>query len=411
MLSTALQHLLDPDLAHKNGGDGSHSIRHVTGMGKSDPALLVARKQDDGLSGLRTVRACSRQPTFNTSSVPTPSPNASLAPSDDRDNTLAQAEIALLASIFLLATLSNGLVLGALARRSHRALPMHRFIHHLCLADLTVALFQVLPQLIWDITDRFQGPDVLCRAVTYLQVVGMFASSYVIVAMTYDRYRAICRPMVAFRKGLACRYRPVVVAWTASFLLGLPQLFIFSKKKLPSGDHECWAQFVQPWGPRAYVTWVTLMVFVLPTGFIATCQGLIFREVHRSLRFGPEGALGGRGSRQGASPISGAVTKTLRMTLVIVVTYVVCWAPFFLVQLWSVWDPQAPIKHAAFTLLMLLASLNSCTNPWVYAAFSRSISGELCRIFCPRRARRRLGSLYEDSSMTASSSLGRDTLS
>ncbi|XP_054859679.1 vasopressin V2 receptor [Eublepharis macularius] len=349
---------------------------------------------------------------FNTSSLqPEATPNTSFSVSDDRDDTLAQGEIAILASIFLLATLSNGLVLGALLRHSHRALPMHRFIHHLCLADLTVALFQVLPQLIWDITDRFQGPDVLCRAVTYLQVVGMFASSYVIVAMTYDRYRAICRPMLAFRKGPACWYRPVVVAWTASFLLSLPQLFIFSKRRLPSGAHECWAQFIQPWGPQAYVTWVTLMVFVLPTCFIAACQGMIFHEVHRSLRLGPEGALGGRGSRQGASLISGAVTKTLRMTLVIVLTYVICWAPFFLVQLWSVWDPRAPVKSTAFTLLMLLASLNSCTNPWVYAAFSSSISGELCRIFCPRLARQRFGSLYEDSIMTASCSVGRDTLS
>uniref|UniRef100_A0A8D2LXW7 Vasopressin V2 receptor n=1 Tax=Varanus komodoensis TaxID=61221 RepID=A0A8D2LXW7_VARKO len=340
-----------------------------------------------------------------------PTSNTSLLPSDDRDDALAQAEIAILASIFLLASLSNGLVLGALFRRGHQATPMHHFIRHLCLADLTVALFQVLPQLIWDITDRFQGPDVLCRAIKYLQVVGMFASSYVIVAMTYDRYRAICRPMLAFRRGPATQHCPVVVAWTASFLFSLPQLFIFSKTELPSGAHECWATFAEPWGARAYVTWVTLMVFILPTFFIATCQGMIFQEVHRSLQLGPERALGGRKGRRGASLISGAVAKTLKMTLVIVLTYAFCWAPFFLVQLWAVWDPQAPTEGPAFTLLMLVASLNSCTNPWVYATFSSSISSELCRIVCPRLARRRMGSLPEDSILTASSSLGRDTFS
>ncbi|XP_062979143.1 vasopressin V2 receptor [Elgaria multicarinata webbii] len=349
---------------------------------------------------------------FNTSSMlPGPTSNASLLLSDDRDGALAQAEIAILASMFLLATVSNGLVLGVLFCRGHRATTMHRLIRHLCLADLTVALFQVLPQLIWDITDRFQGPDILCRAITYLQVVGMFASSYVIVAMTYDRHHAICRPMLAFRRGPAAWHRPVVVAWTASFLFSLPQLFIFSKTELPSGAHECWASFAEPWGARAYITWITLMVFILPTLFIATCQGMIFCEVHRSLRLGPEGALGGRKSRRGASPISGAVAKTLKMTLVIVLTYVFCWAPFFLVQLWAVWDPQAPRDGPAFTLLMLVASLNSCTNPWVYATFSSSISGELCRIFCPRLARKQMRSLPEDSILTASSSLGRDAFS
>uniref|UniRef100_A0ABM5FCQ9 Vasopressin V2 receptor n=1 Tax=Pogona vitticeps TaxID=103695 RepID=A0ABM5FCQ9_9SAUR len=362
--------------------------------------------------GLQHQSALHHPRMSNTSSVgPGPTSNTSFLLSDDRDDTLAQAEIAILASIFLLATLSNGLVLGALFRRGHRVTPMHHFIRHLCLADLTVALFQVLPQLIWDITDRFQGPDALCRAITYLQVVGMFASSYIIVAMTYDRHHAICRPMLAFRRGPDSWHRPVAAAWTASFLLSLPQLFIFSKVELPSGAHECWATFAETWGARAYVTWVTLMVFILPTLFIATCQGMIFCEVHRSLRLGPEGALAGRGSQQGSSPISGAVTKTLKMTLVIVLTYILCWSPFFLVQLWAVWDPQAPINGPAFTLLMLVASLNSCTNPWVYATFSNSISGELYQIFCPRLARRHVGSLHEDSILSATSSLGRDTLS
>lgn len=60
---------------------------------------------------------------------------------------------------------------------------------------------------------------------------------------------------------------------------------------------------------------------------------------------------------------------------------------------------------------MLVASLNSCTNPWVYATFSNSISSELRRIFCPRWAHRQVSSLYEDSILTGSFSLGRDTLS
>lgn len=50
---------------------------------------------------------------------------------------------------------------------------MHLFVLHLALTDLGVALFQVLPQLLWDITYRFQGPDLLCRAVKYLQVLSM----------------------------------------------------------------------------------------------------------------------------------------------------------------------------------------------------------------------------------------------
>lgn len=40
--------------------------------------------------------------------------------------------------------------------------------------------------------------------------------------------------------------------------------------------------------------------------------------------------------------VSKAMSKTARMTLVIVLVYTVCWSPFFIVQLWAAWDPDPP---------------------------------------------------------------------
>ncbi|XP_045394158.1 vasopressin V2 receptor [Lemur catta] len=342
-------------------------------------------------------------------------------PLDTRDPLLARAELALLSTVFVAVALSNGLVLGVLARRGRRGrwAPMHVFIGHLCLADLAVALFQVLPQLAWDATDRFHGPDALCRAVKYLQMVGMYASSYMILAMTLDRHRAICRPMLAYRHGGGAHWnRPVLVAWAFSLLLSLPQLFIFAQRDVGDGSGvlDCWAHFAEPWGLRAYVTWIALMVFVAPALGIAACQVLIFREIHASLVPGPSERAGGRrgGCRTGSAGegarVSAAVTKTVRMTLVIVIVYVLCWAPFFLVQLWAAWDPEAPREGPPFVLLMLLASLNSCTNPWIYASFSSSVSSELRSLLCCARGRTPPGlGPPDESCATASSSLAKDT--
>ncbi|CAK7313504.1 vasopressin V2 receptor isoform X1 [Vulpes vulpes] len=354
---------------------------------------------------------------------PTPAGNGSRELLDTRDPLLVQAELALLSTVFVAVALSNGLVLGALARRVRRGrwAPMHVFIGHLCLADLAVALFQVLPQLAWDATDRFRGPDALCRAVKYLQMVGMYASSYMILAMTLDRHRAICRPMLAYRHGGGARWnRPVLVAWAFSLILSLPQLFIFAQRDVGNGSGvlDCWAHFAEPWGLRAYVTWIALMVFVAPALGIAACQVLIFREIHASLVPGPAERAGGcRGGHRTGSPsegarVSAAMAKTVRMTLVIVIVYVLCWAPFFLVQLWAAWDPQAPLEGAPFVLLMLLASLNSCTNPWIYAFFSSSVSSELRSLFCWARSRAPPSpGPQEESCATASSFLAKDTSS
>ncbi|XP_061117999.1 G-protein coupled receptor daf-38-like [Conger conger] len=471
---------------------------------------------------------------------PTPEPMT-------RDPSLAQAEIGVLALILVLTALGNGLVLCVLLRRRRRLAPMHLFMVNLCVADLVVAFFQVLPQLVWDITERFQGPDALCRSVKYLQIVGMFASSYMIVAMTVDRHYAICFPLQSSRGGAVLRWNaPLAVAWGLALLLSLPQAFIFSRSEVSPGVFECWGHFAEPWGLKAYVTWMTVAVFVLPALIITVCQVRIFREIHNiylrseravtveykrtSVLFHfqcpPQDRQRGRSQEErgghslllddnapslipshslaptieenmhdkyvdvpqsnfpagkdfppvaysdsseaqtsgsvlssevqpfspppdypkgldpsptpnvvrpspfsstsysstanshddgyrdntprhtAASPpplppsISKAMSKTLRMTLVIVLVYSLCWSPFFIVQLWAAWDPHPPEPGVAFTILMLLASLNSCTNPWIYTAFSSSTSRDLRALLCCSPHGHQRGSLPDDSTTT-----------
>ncbi|XP_069544957.1 vasopressin V2 receptor-like [Brachyistius frenatus] len=436
-----------------------------------------------------------------------------------RDLGLARAEIAVLGVVLALTTLGNSFVLWVLLRRRKHNAPMHVFMVNLCVADLVVALFQVLPQLIWDITERFQGPDLLCRSIKYLQIVGMFASSYMIVAMTVDRHHAICCPLQAYRGGAMSRWNtPVMVAWALALALSIPQVFIFSRSEVAQGEFECWGHFAEPWGLKAYITWMTVAVFLLPALIITICQIRIFREIHNNIYLKSErmvmaelkkgeilfrfhtfkkederarergrrasggGSRDGRGAQllkgannnphnnsqvgecydyvpsaiqynsccgehattttttspttqqqtlnssdcqetntnsphcsldytppppppPGTPPpsITKAMSKTVRMTLVIVLVYTICWSPFFIVQLWAAWDPNPPDQGVAFTILMLLASLNSCTNPWIYTAFSSSVSRELQNLlYCRSRPGRR-GSLPDDSTTTHTS--------
>uniref|UniRef100_A0A671Q1C0 Vasopressin V2 receptor n=1 Tax=Sinocyclocheilus anshuiensis TaxID=1608454 RepID=A0A671Q1C0_9TELE len=315
-----------------------------------------------------------------------------------RDMSLAKAEIGVLGLVLALTTLGNSFVLWVLLRRRKYNAPMHLFMVNLCVADLVVAFFQVLPQLVWDITERFQGPDVLCRSVKYLQIVGMFASSYMIVAMTVDRHNAICCPLQAYKGGAVSRWNtPIMVAWGLALVLSVPQVFIFSRSEVSPGVFECWGNFAEPWGLKAYVTWMTVAVFLLPTFIITVCQ-LIQFPWKNSYNTTTEDSSASSNPSFPPYPlhpplrgVSKAMSKTVRMTLVIVLVYTLCWSPFFIVQLWTAWDPNPPDQGVAFTILMLLASLNSCTNPWIYTAFSSSVSRELlallrCRPKLPRRS-------------------------
>ncbi|XP_014685781.1 vasopressin V1b receptor [Equus asinus] len=323
-------------------------------------------------------------------------PNAT-TPWLGRDEELAKVEIGVLATVLVLATGGNLTVLLMLGRLGRKLSRMHLFVLHLALTDLGVALFQVLPQLLWDITYRFWGPDLLCRTIKYLQVLSMFASTYMLLAMTLDRYLAVCHPLRSLRQPSQSAYPLIAAPWLLAAILSLPQVFIFSLREVIQGTGvlDCWADFRFPWGPRAYITWTTLAIFILPVAMLTTCYSLICHEICKNLKgktrawrverggwrnwdraapSAPAAATQGLPSRVSSiSTISRAKIRTVKMTFIIVLAYIACWAPFFSVQMWSVWDENAPDEdstNVAFTISMLLGNLSSCCNPWIYMGFN-----------------------------------------
>lgn len=277
----------------------------------------------------------------------------------ERDEQLAQVEIAVLGVIFLTASVGNFILILVLWRRRKKLSRMYVFMLHLSIADLVVAFFQVLPQLIWDITDIFIGPDFLCRIIKYLQLLGMFASTYMIVVMTVDRYQAVCYPVVTFQKKRALWNIPVCTSWAVSLVLSLPQVFIFSKTEISPGIFECWGEFMQPWGPRAYVTWIFVVIFFIPSAILITCQVKICKVIKRNMCVKKQNEYEVTDQKQvlpsrtsSVNCISKAMIKTVKMTVVTVVAYVLCWSPFFIAQLWSVWFPSVVTEGKILSILI-----------------------------------------------------------
>ncbi|XP_015338871.1 vasopressin V1b receptor [Marmota marmota marmota] len=355
-------------------------------------------------------------------------PNAT-TPWLGRDEELAKVEIGILATVLVLATGSNLAVLLTLGQPGRKRSRMHLFVLHLALTDLGVALFQVLPQLLWDITYRFQGPDLLCRAVKYLQVLSMFASTYMLLAMTVDRYLAVCHPLRSLQQPSQSTYPLIAAPWLLAAILSLPQVFIFSLREVIQGTGvlDCWADFRFSWGPRAYITWTTLAIFVLPVAILTACYSLICHEICKNLKVktqagrveaggwrtwdkpspsAPAAAKRGLPSRVSSiSTISRAKIRTVKMTFIIVLAYIACWAPFFSVQMWSVWDEDAPDEdstNVAFTISMLLGNISSCCNPWIYMGFnSHLLPRPLRHLACSGGARPRMRRQLSSSSLSS----------
>ncbi|CAJ0960780.1 unnamed protein product, partial [Ranitomeya imitator] len=228
-----------------------------------------------------------------------------------RDEHLAYAEISLLGIIFIAATIGNFILILVLWNRKKEAV-------------------SVLPQLIWDITDVFIGPDPLCRIIKYLQLVGMFASTYTVSSSMLPN-------------------GDISEEASSVELCNLHKLaFIFSKTKIAPGIFECWAHFIEPWGLVAYVTWISIAIFRIPVVILSICQIKICWEIkmnvfvkkHRKF-LAHESQTGVMSRVSSVHCVSKAMIKNVRMTVVTVVSYVTCWTPFFIVQMWAAWSADA----------------------------------------------------------------------
>ncbi|MEQ2192504.1 [Arg8]-vasotocin receptor [Xenoophorus captivus] len=342
-----------------------------------------------------------------------------------RNEEVAKIEITVLSLAFVAAVVGNLSVLLAMYRSRRKLSRMHLFMKHLSLADLVVAFFQVLPQLCWEVTFRFYGPDFLCRIVKHLQVLGMFASTYMMVMMTVDRYIAICHPLQTLQQPTQRAYIMISSTWACSLVLSTPQYFIFSLSEVRPGSavYDCWGHFMEPWGLRTYITWITAGIFLIPVAVLVFCYGFICRTIWRNLKCktrrksadavveATKSGILGRNSVSSVSTISRAKLRTVKMTFVIVVAYMVCWAPFFTVQMWSVWDKTFSwhdSENAAVTLSALLASLNSCCNPWIYMIFSGHLLSDFFGLLpCCHRLRDRFRQQDSDSSIRRTTLLSR----
>lgn len=120
--------------------------------------------------------------------------------------------------LFTIIVLGNSAVLFVMFINKNRKSRMNYFIKQLALAgelfpdlfrfsifnlsgslpiftDLCVGLLNVLTDIIWRITISWRAGNLACKVIRFSQVCVTYSSTYVLVAMSIDRYDAITHPM------------------------------------------------------------------------------------------------------------------------------------------------------------------------------------------------------------------------
>ncbi|KAF7382026.1 hypothetical protein HZH66_013458 [Vespula vulgaris] len=278
--------------------------------------------------------------------------------------------------LFVVIVAGNTAVLAGLLLGKRRKSRMDFFIKQLAFADLLVGLISVLTDIIWRTTVTWHAGNIACKLIRFMQAVVTYSSTYVLVALSIDRYDAITRPMnfsgscEEFYAGWRARVL-VVVAWSLSALFSIPIIFLYEEKRI-QGMKQCWIDLGSSIQWRIYMSLVSLTLFIAPTLIIGGCYMVIVATIWSqgsALRQGPT-----RDTRRASSRglIPRAKIKTVKMTFVIVFVFILCWSPYIIFDLLQVYGhvPKTQTNIAVATFIQSLAPLNSAANPIIYCLFS-----------------------------------------
>ncbi|EHA99568.1 Relaxin-3 receptor 2 [Heterocephalus glaber] len=284
----------------------------------------------------------------------------------------------LVGAIGLLGNLAVLWVLGNFGARRAPGPPSDTFVFSLALADLGLAL--TLPFWAAESALDFHWPfgSALCKTVLTATVLNVYASIFLITALSVARYR-----LVAVAAGprthlsLFWARGATLAVWVAAALMTVPTA-IFGAEAEVWGVRLCLLRFPSRYWQGAYQLQRVVLAFVLPLAIITTSYLLLVTFLRR---------------RQRRRQDSRVVARSVR---ILVASFFLCWFPNHVVTLWGVlvkWDLVPwnrtfyTIHTYVFPVTTCLAHSNSCLNPVLYCLLRREPRQALVDAFRDLRSR------------------------
>ncbi|XP_035667946.1 neuropeptide S receptor-like [Branchiostoma floridae] len=286
----------------------------------------------------------------------------------------ANVRILTLSIMVVFGVVGNMLVFAWMWRNRRRKSNVNYMILGLAIADLSVVTVTMLTQIIWEsLEERWFAGNVMCKVIKVGQALGLMASSNMLVVIAIDRHHAIRSPM---KVALPAK-RMIVAAYSVALVCSLPQAYIFREVTLPTGESFCKAIFseVERWHLQAYITYVAMVLFSVPLLIIIVAYARILKKISDRVRDGKSPLSTSRSNRiyiqsNNNDAMIRAKMKTLKMTMVIILTFIICGTPYFIVEMWTAFGDPATLDMRVVGVLGIFASANTATNPFVFLYFN-----------------------------------------
>ncbi|XP_029386702.1 cholecystokinin receptor isoform X3 [Echeneis naucrates] len=338
------------------------------------------------------------------------------------------------------------------------------FLLSLAVSDLMMAVFCMPFTLIPNILKNFIFGAAMCKIVSYLMGISVSISTFSLVAIAIERYSAICNPLksrVWQTRSHACRV--IAATWMLAFVIMIPYPIISHLESFQRPDnttaHKCRHKWPLATAEQTWYILLLLALFLIPGLVMIVAYGLISRELYRGIQFEMGHKKDSADVKNGLTSIvstgsddgdgcyvnvaqrphsmemtnmaaSGrsikvdrprsntseaklvAKKRVIRMLVVIVVLFFLCWMPVYCANTWRAFDDSSAknaLSGAPIAFIHLLCYTSACVNPIIYCFMNTRFRIALLTTFsccvapCHRRRRGRLQDNEEDVMATGAS--------
>ncbi|XP_061539228.1 cholecystokinin receptor-like [Phycodurus eques] len=359
--------------------------------------------------------------------------------------------------IFLLGVFGNLLIIIVLILNKRMRTVTNSFLLSLAISDLMMAIFCMPFTLIPNILEDFIFGAAMCKTVAYFMGLSVSISTFSLVAIAIERYSAICNPLKSRAwQTRSHAYRVIAATWVLSLLIMIPYPVFNIIKSFPKANgtvgHMCRLTWPSHHAEQSWYVLLLFILFFIPGVVMAVAYGLISRELYRGMRFEmkqneavtaelingtvaesndedddndgcyvqvpqkvsamelptlPTSASSAgvsippkteRARSNASNAKLQAKKRVIRMLLVIVALFFICWMPLYFANIWKAFDLKAASKALSgipISFIHLLSYTSSCVNPVIYcfmntrfrkallSTFACCCRNRLCRKCCP----------------------------
>ncbi|XP_028411978.1 alpha-2B adrenergic receptor-like [Dendronephthya gigantea] len=279
--------------------------------------------------------------------------------------------VSLLVLIAIFTFFGNILVLIVTWKERSLHQPNKYFIAFLAGADLIVG-FVVIPLKLYQLT--------------WIDTFALTTSICTLNFISFDRYLKISKPLQY--KSRMTTSRLVKIIFLIVFISSSIATYAAAPHPgnialLENGVGPCILIHLDD-RSKAFFTFLSIIVFFLPTIFMLIMYVFIFLVAHKRQKTFLNGELGQINNQNRRAALRQDI-KVIKMLLVVVGVFICCWFPWIVTILLSFYHPYiygvSYRYYIAFVVIRALPLLNSMCNPIIYAWFDQTYREAFKRLF------------------------------